>query len=203
MFAAFTDQASKAQWFQGPEEWGTPEWEMDFRVGGREFNRAGPEGGPVHAFDCHCYDIVTDERIVYAYEMYLDDDRISVSLATIEHWHHADEEFDDFASGQLNDTDVLLFGRVTYELMAGFWPTPAAQQEAAGWSNSRLVREQVAEEVSALKRQPDRSLGVLASPTLTAGLIRMGLLDELRMMVNPVALGAAGHCCAAWTGSWS
>lgn len=126
-------------------------------------------------------------------------------------WHHADEEFDEFAAGQLNDTDVLLFGRVTYEGMAGFWPTPAAQEEAPGvtermnglpkvvfsttletaeWSNTRLVREHVAEEVRVLKEQPGGSIGVLGSPTLTAGLIRMGLLDELRVMVNPVALGA-------------
>lgn len=125
-------------------------------------------------------------------------------------WHHADEEFEEFAVSQLRDTDVLLFGRVTYEGMAEFWPTPAAQEEAPGtaermnglpklvfsttletadWSNTRLVRERVAEEVSALKEQPGASLGVLGRPTLTAGLIRMGLLDELRVMVNPVALG--------------
>lgn len=84
VFAAFADPAAKAQWFTGPEEWGAPEWELDFRVGGREVNRGGPQGGPVHTFECHYYDIVTNERIVYAYEMYIDDARISVSLATLE-----------------------------------------------------------------------------------------------------------------------
>lgn len=126
-------------------------------------------------------------------------------------WHHADEEFEEFAVSQLRDTDVLLFGRVTYEGMAEFWPTPAAKEEAPGiaelmnglpklvfsttlaaadWSNTRLVGQHVAQEIRTLKEQPGRSLGVLGSPTLTAGLVRMGLLDELRVMVNPVALGA-------------
>jgi uncharacterized protein YndB with AHSA1/START domain len=57
---------------------------MDFRVGGRETSRGGPKGGPVHAFDALYYDIVPNERIVFAYDMHLDDLRISVSLATIE-----------------------------------------------------------------------------------------------------------------------
>lgn len=84
VFAAFADSSVKAQWFAGPAEWGRSEREMDFRVGGREFDRGGPPGGPQSTFVSHYYDIVTDERIVYAYEMYLDDARISVSLATIE-----------------------------------------------------------------------------------------------------------------------
>ena len=84
VFRAFADPAAKKLWFHGPEEWGPDEGTMDFRVGGRETSRGGPPGGPVHAFDCHFNDIVPDERIVYAYGMYLDDVRISVSLATIE-----------------------------------------------------------------------------------------------------------------------
>jgi uncharacterized protein YndB with AHSA1/START domain len=84
VFAAFADGEQKAQWFGGPEEWTQPVFEFDFRVGGRERNHGGPEGGPVHAFEAVYYDIVPDERIVYAYEMYLDGKRISVSLTTIE-----------------------------------------------------------------------------------------------------------------------
>ena len=57
---------------------------MDFRLGGRELNRGGPPGGTVHTFDARYHDIVEDERIVYSYELYLDDQRMSVSLATIE-----------------------------------------------------------------------------------------------------------------------
>ena len=84
VFAAFADPAIKSHWFGGPEEWGPDEHEMDFRVGGRETSRGGPPGGPVHAFEARYYDIVPDERIVFAYEMHLDERRISVSLATVE-----------------------------------------------------------------------------------------------------------------------
>jgi uncharacterized protein YndB with AHSA1/START domain len=84
VFAAFADPKIKDRWFAGPEEWRPDEREMDFRVGGRETSRGGPKGGPIHAFDALYYDIVPNERIVFAYDMHLDDLRISVSLATIE-----------------------------------------------------------------------------------------------------------------------
>ena len=84
VFAAFADPKIKDRWFAGPEEWGPDEREMDFRVGGRETSRGGPKGGPIHAFDALYYDIVPNERIVFAYDMHPDDLRISVSLATIE-----------------------------------------------------------------------------------------------------------------------
>ena len=84
VFAAFADPEQKAAWFAGPPEWPVAAFEVDFRVGGRDVSRGGPEGGPMHSFDALYYDIVPDERIVYSYEMHLDDKRISVSLATIE-----------------------------------------------------------------------------------------------------------------------
>jgi uncharacterized protein YndB with AHSA1/START domain len=84
VFAAFADISAKSAWFVGPDEFGEPEWSMDFRVGGREVLRSGPQGGPVFTFDARYMDIVPDERIVYTYEMYQDDARLSVSVATIE-----------------------------------------------------------------------------------------------------------------------
>jgi uncharacterized protein YndB with AHSA1/START domain len=84
VFAAFADPEQKAAWFAGPPEWPLAAFEVDFRIGGRETNRGGPKEGPMHSFDALYYDIVPDERIVYSYEMHLDDKRISVSLATIE-----------------------------------------------------------------------------------------------------------------------
>jgi uncharacterized protein YndB with AHSA1/START domain len=84
VFAAWADPAAKARWFMGPEGWGPDELELDFRVGGREVSRGGPPGGPVHTYDARYHDIVPDERIIYAYDMHLDDVRISVSLATVE-----------------------------------------------------------------------------------------------------------------------
>ncbi|MGO9196302.1 MAG: SRPBCC family protein [Acidimicrobiales bacterium] len=84
VFAALAEKEAKEQWFSGPDEWGPAVHEMDFRVGGTETNRGGPIGGPVHRFECRYHDIVPNERIVYAYDMYLDDLHISVSLTTIE-----------------------------------------------------------------------------------------------------------------------
>ncbi|MFN3523993.1 MAG: SRPBCC family protein [Phenylobacterium sp.] len=84
VFKAFADPAAKALWFGGPPDWTSTETSMDFRVGGREVNAGGPPGGTLHRFDGLYYDIVENERIVYAYEMHLDGVRISVSLTTIE-----------------------------------------------------------------------------------------------------------------------
>lgn len=84
VFAAWADPAEKARWFRSPEEWGEDEFELDFRVGGRERTRGGPDGGPVYAYAAIYQDIVPDERIVYTYDMYADETRISVSLATVE-----------------------------------------------------------------------------------------------------------------------
>lgn len=84
VYSAFADPAKKAAWFNGPEEWGPDEHSFDFRVGGHEVSRGGPKGGPVHAFSAVYQDIVPNERIIYSYDMLLDDVRISVSVATLE-----------------------------------------------------------------------------------------------------------------------
>jgi len=78
VFAAWSDPQAKAQWF------GASGFELDFRVGGREINRGGPEGGPVFTYQALYQDIVDGERIVYTYDMLMDDARISVSVATVE-----------------------------------------------------------------------------------------------------------------------
>lgn len=84
VFTAWADPAIKRRWFAGPDEVGAGEHELDFRVGGREINRGGPPGGPVYTFEGRYQDIVPERRIVYTYDMYLDETRISVSLATVE-----------------------------------------------------------------------------------------------------------------------
>ncbi len=102
-------------------------------------------------------------------------------------WHNVDEEFNEFAKDQLNSVDFLLFGRRTYELMANYWPTPSATRddpiiaekmnampkivfsrtlEKVGWNNSRLIKENIAEEISSLKRRPGKDLIVFGSSDL-------------------------------------
>ena len=85
VFNAWANPEAKARWFTcHDEEWGPFEHELDFRIGGRETNRGGPKGGPVHRYEARYQDIVPDQRIIYSYDMHLDDTRISVSLATVE-----------------------------------------------------------------------------------------------------------------------
>ena len=84
VFKAWSDQKEKDKWFGGPDEWLRVERTMDFRIGGRERSSGGPKGGEVHFFDAYYWDIVPNERIVYAYDMHLGDKRISVSVATVE-----------------------------------------------------------------------------------------------------------------------
>jgi uncharacterized protein YndB with AHSA1/START domain len=84
VFAAWADPAAKKRWFSGPEEWGQGPHELDFRPGGGERASGGPKSGPVHTYQARYYDIVPDQRIVSTYEMYLDETRISVSLAVVE-----------------------------------------------------------------------------------------------------------------------
>jgi uncharacterized protein YndB with AHSA1/START domain len=81
VFAAWSSQEAKARWFGAP---GSSAYELDFRVGGTEFNRGGPPGGPVYAYEATYRDIVPDERIVYGYVMTADDQLISVSVTTVE-----------------------------------------------------------------------------------------------------------------------
>ena len=84
VFAAWADPAAKARWFASPEEWGPDEFELDFRVGGRERSRGGPQGGPLITYEARYQDIVADERIVYTYAMEVDGTLISISVATVE-----------------------------------------------------------------------------------------------------------------------
>jgi uncharacterized protein YndB with AHSA1/START domain len=84
VFAAWADPTAKARWFSGPDEWESAPHELEFRVGGREVASSGPPDGPVHTYRAIYWDIVTNERIVYTYEMLLDQTRVSVSLVTVE-----------------------------------------------------------------------------------------------------------------------
>jgi uncharacterized protein YndB with AHSA1/START domain len=83
VFAAWTEPRAKARWFAGRDA----EFELDFRLGGRELNRGRAPDGQVYSYEARFQDIVPGERIVYTYEMHSDETRISVSLATVEFKH--------------------------------------------------------------------------------------------------------------------
>jgi uncharacterized protein YndB with AHSA1/START domain len=84
VFHALSDPAAKRRWFADPGNPLSSRYELDFRVGGREFNAGGPKDGPIYVFNAVYQDIVPDQRIVYSYEMLAGETRISVSLTTIE-----------------------------------------------------------------------------------------------------------------------
>jgi uncharacterized protein YndB with AHSA1/START domain len=85
VFGAWADGAAKGTWMDDPDyKSDGSQYELDFRVGGHErFSGLAPDGKP-QSYDAQYYDIVPDYRIVYSYEMYAADDRMSVSLATVE-----------------------------------------------------------------------------------------------------------------------
>jgi uncharacterized protein YndB with AHSA1/START domain len=84
VFKALTDPAAKAKWFAGGEGYTELARHMDARPGGREHVQGRKDTGVVTTFDAIYHDVVRDERVVYSYEMHLDDRKISVSLATFE-----------------------------------------------------------------------------------------------------------------------
>ena len=84
VFKALTDPAAKAKWFGGGNGYTVLARNMDVRPGGREHVKGRWSTGVVSTFDAVYHDVIADERIVYSYEMHLDDRKISVSLATLE-----------------------------------------------------------------------------------------------------------------------
>lgn len=125
-------------------------------------------------------------------------------------WHNVDKEFNEFAINQLDEIDTLLFGRVTYEVMASYWPTPTAIKndpivagkmnslpkivfsrtlKNAEWNHTKIVKSNIAEEIAKLKNRPGKDIAILGSANLAATFIEHNLIDEYRIVVNPVVLG--------------
>ena len=84
VFKALTDPDAKAKWFVGGPGYTTLARHMDVRPGGREHLQGRWESGLVSTFDARYFDVIPNERLVYAYEMHLDERKISVSLASFE-----------------------------------------------------------------------------------------------------------------------
>jgi len=108
---------------------------------------------------------------------------------------------------QLKSIGVLLFGRVTYEGMASYWTTEEEGEiaefmnslpkivfskslTAAPWNNTTLVRENAAEFTAELKNQPGKDLYIFGSADLSSTFFHHGLIDEVRLCLTPLILGA-------------
>jgi len=129
-------------------------------------------------------------------------------------WAHAgsdDPEFQAFVAENARGGSVLLFGRVTYQLMASYWPTPMALENdpavaaemnarpkvvfsrtltSASWSNTTVSKGDLAQAVRALKEAPGDDLVILGSGSIVAQLTEAGLIDEFQVLVTPVVLGS-------------
>jgi dihydrofolate reductase len=125
----------------------------------------------------------------------------------------ADDELHDFFTGLLRKCSIILFGRITYQLMVPYWPDVAANQSEPGatrefarvfnsldkivfsttlkpveGNNTRIIHANVAEEVSALKQQPGKDIAV-GSLSVASQLSDRGMIDEYHFVVHPVIAG--------------
>ena len=120
---------------------------------------------------------------------------------------HFDDEIMSSMGSQLEVEDAVLLGRVTYQEWAAYWPTSTDEPFASfinnipkyvvsttldrvDWSNSMLVKGSLKEEITRLKGQPGKNIGVAGSPTLVHSLLVNDLLDELTLMIHPVVVGS-------------
>ena len=124
--------------------------------------------------------------------------------------HKQDPEWNAFTASNAKGGGVMLFGRVTYDLMESFWPTPAAMEMApevakamndmqkvvfsrtlkqASWKNTTLVKDDIVAETRKMKLQPGPGMVILGSGSIVSQLAQAGLIDEYQVVVNPIVLG--------------
>lgn len=124
--------------------------------------------------------------------------------------HKQDPEWTSFASENASGGGTLVFGRVTYDLMASYWPTPQALQQnpivaermnnlskvvfsrkldKASWNNTRLVKGDLVTEVRKLKSEPGEGMAIIGSGSIVSQLAQAGLIDQFQVVVCPVVLG--------------
>lgn len=127
------------------------------------------------------------------------------------HKHGAGGEEAQFADEGAQSGGVLLFGRVTYEMMVAFWPTEQAYQtfplvadgmnkaekivfsntlKNADWNNTRVIGGDIVAAVRKMKQEPGKDLTILGSGSIVSILADHGLIDSFQFMVDPIALGA-------------
>ena len=124
--------------------------------------------------------------------------------------HKQDPEWNEFTASNAGGGGALLFGRVTYEMMASFWPTPAAiaampavaeamnempklvvsrTLKEASWKNTTLVAGDLVAEVRKMKKEAGPDLVILGSGSIVSQLAQAGLIDLFQIVVNPIVLG--------------
>lgn len=126
-------------------------------------------------------------------------------------WHTHGEEEAAFSRQNLERDNILLFGRTTYEMMAGFWPTAMGKQadavvaagmtraekivfsntmQVADWENTRVMSGDIISQMRQLKETPGKDMTILGSGSMVNQFMEARLIDELQLMIDPVAIGA-------------
>jgi dihydrofolate reductase len=124
-------------------------------------------------------------------------------------WHFSDEEFQRYLDQLLESIDGMLFGRVAYQQLAAYWPTAGDEVSSTqarkmhtlpeyvlsrtlrhtDWHNSHLLGHDPATAITQLKQQDGALLALFAGARAAQTAVQLGVLDELRLIVNPVLLG--------------
>lgn len=129
-------------------------------------------------------------------------------------WINVDEKMFEYAGRQTDNSSTALYGRVTYEMMEGYWPTAGKQPNASkhdiehsNWynkvekviisrslknkniPNTKIISENLSEEIEKLKQQPGKDIVIFGSPSASHSLMQLNLIDEYWLFVNPVILG--------------
>ena len=124
-------------------------------------------------------------------------------------WHKHSEEDAEYSAESLKAGNILLFGRVTYEMMAGFWPSPMALEnfptvaegmnkaekivfsktlKKADWQNTRIISDNILDEIRKLKEVAGKDMTLLGSGSILNQMAEAGLIDEYQIMIDPVAI---------------
>jgi dihydrofolate reductase len=124
--------------------------------------------------------------------------------------HKNDAEWNAFVNENASGNGVLVFGRITYDLMASYWPTPMALQNSpvvakgmndmpkivfsrtldnASWSNTKLLKGDLAAEMRKLKYEPGPDMVILGSGSIVSQLAQQDLIDEYQIALSPIVLG--------------
>ena len=125
-------------------------------------------------------------------------------------WHLVDQEFNDYAVDMLKSADLILFGHTTYLMMSSFWPSQYALAtdpntanlmnglpkmvfsktlEKADWQNCTIVKGFSAESIQEIKNQQGKDILLLGSGEIVRQFADLKLIDEYRLIINPVLLG--------------
>ncbi len=151
------------------------------------------------------------------YVMHISLDGYYADAANNMHWVHMDDLIGDWVDKVISTCDTALYGRVTYEMMAEFWPSVAQHPGYAasrhlrqhaewvnvakkivvtrtlhnpGWNNTQVIKGDVVNAIKTLKEEPGKNIVMLGSASLAQLLMSHNLIDDYWLTINPTTLGA-------------